>query len=625
MKKDQKLKEHIGKNTLIFLAINAILGTGIFFLPALGAITAGPASIISWIIMSVIAVFMALYFAELISMFPKCGGVYEYTKMAFGEFHSFIFGWIAWIVANITIAMLVIGSILYIFPGQPYIFNIILSSAFIMIFSLVSYRGISVSSKMLLFFGVMTVLTIVALIIPGLSFFDFRNLEPFFVGDYSLIFLATFLIAETFFGWETVAYLSEEVKDAKREVPRVLVLSTVIIAVLSIALVAVSLGSTAWDVFGQQQAPLSFLASIFFGSGAAKIFTAVIFIPIIGTAASWIVSSPRLLYAMSRDNVLVPRFGRLHKKYQTPHNAILFQTLVTIFVTIVALGDFYLVLSLLLPLAVIMYSGVLLSVVKLRISMPDIKRGFNAPFPRAGPIIIVLFNFFLLYTWLVRVQDAVSVFLMGIILIVIGVPLYVLIKLQTDRKFVERFFNKFSFVQDKTFRIWYTDKDVERIINELRLGKKSVVLDFGCGSGTTTAALAKRASGGMVIAVDVSQKQLDRAVERIKKASKKNVVLIKEYDLKFDENSFDAVAAVGVLEYLRNPGYTIQRLIKFLRPGGRFAFLSFGKSLGIPAPEYLADEKSIRKLFRGLPVSVKIKRQKKKLVEYWFIWGEKKK
>src|SRR3989344_7789458 len=111
-----QLKKSIGKKTLLILTINAILGTGIFFLPAIGAQYSGTSSIFSWAIMSFVAIAISLYFAELISMFPKSGGAYEFVKNAFGKSHGFLFGWISWIVANITIAMLIVGSILYIMP-----------------------------------------------------------------------------------------------------------------------------------------------------------------------------------------------------------------------------------------------------------------------------------------------------------------------------------------------------------------------------------------------------------------------------------------------------------------------------------------------------------------------------
>ena len=147
------LKQSIGRKALLFIAINAILGTGIFFLPAIGVQYAGAGSLLSWGVMGIFAMFISLYFAELVSMFPKSGGVYEFIKNAFGEFYSFIFGWVAWIVANITIAMLVVGSLIYLFPAESILFKAVASIGFILLFNYVSYRGMNVSSKLLLFFG----------------------------------------------------------------------------------------------------------------------------------------------------------------------------------------------------------------------------------------------------------------------------------------------------------------------------------------------------------------------------------------------------------------------------------------------------------------------------------------
>ena len=235
----QKLQKSIGNKTLMFLAINAILGTGIFFLPAAGASIAGASSMISWIIMALVAIGISLYFAELVGMFPKSGGVYEYVKQAFGHFAGFIFGWTAWIIANLTIAMLVAGSILYIMPGAGMEISIAFALFFILIFNAISYAGISLSTKFLLVFGILTVATIAILIMPGVAAVDLSNF--IFLAPLPSIFLAVYMISETFFGWETVTYLSEEVKNPKI-LPKTIVVATIFIAILSLLLVFVSIG-----------------------------------------------------------------------------------------------------------------------------------------------------------------------------------------------------------------------------------------------------------------------------------------------------------------------------------------------------------------------------------------------
>ncbi len=610
-----KLQKNIGNKSLMFLSVNAILGTGIFFLPAAGASIAGHSSLISWAMMSVVAIGISLYFAELVGMFPKSGGVYEYVKQAFGGFAGFVFGWTAWIIANLTIAMLIAGSILYIMPGASLVVSVSLALFFIVAFNLISYSGISLSTKFLLVFGILTVATIIILVIPGAFSFNFSKFV--FLAPVSSVFLAIYMISETFFGWETVTYLSEEVKNPKI-LPKTIVLATVFIAVLSLLLVIVSFAVSDISQFASSQAPLVFLSSVIFGQEFSKLFALLIFIPLIGTAASWIISSPRLLYAMSRDHSISSRFSQIHKKHKTPYYAIGFQTIVTIFLTLVAFGNYYILLSLLIPMVFLMYAAVMLSVVKLRFSMPDRHRLFSAPAPKIGPFLIIIFFGILFAIWL-STPNALATLLMVVILMLIGMPLYIMIKLNTDEKFTEKFFDNTSWFFDRLFSIWYTSADAQTVVSRLGLSKQSIVLDYGCGAGTTTSELADKAKN--VIAVDVSEKQMNLAMKKTK--HKSNIMFFKHSQVPELKNYFDAATAVGVLEYMKDPKKEVSRIISSLKKGGTFSFLSFGKALGFPAPQFAKNEHAIKELFKDLPVKLSVKKENKKLAEYWHIWGRK--
>jgi len=129
---------------------------------------AGPASLLSWVVAAIIALLFSFYFAELVSMYPKSGGVYEYVKNAFGSRASFVTGWTAWIIANITIAMLIVGSIMYILPDAAPLLKIGLSIGIILVFNFINYRGMNWAGKLLVFFGVMTIISILGIAIPGL-------------------------------------------------------------------------------------------------------------------------------------------------------------------------------------------------------------------------------------------------------------------------------------------------------------------------------------------------------------------------------------------------------------------------------------------------------------------------
>lgn len=613
-------KNRLGMKTLILLTLNAILGTGIFFLPAIGASYAGTASLFSWIIISVASILFSMYFAELVSMFPRSGGAYEYMKESFGEVPSFLIGWTSWIICNITIAMLMLGSFMYLMPQAGPVVYILLTIVFVVIFSYINFRGINYSAKLLIFFGIVTISTIVAIILPG---FSTTSIKLEYSVPLSAIFLATYYISENFFGLETTAYLVEEAHNPRKSVPKAMVWSTIIIAALTILLVIAVLGFPELNTLISQNSPLSYMIERTMGSTLGSIFSILIFIPLIGTAAGWIISSPRLLYAMARDKVLPHCFQKIHKKHKTPYNAIALQAVVIVIVSIVSLGSFKTVLGLLIPLVIIMYSAMLVCFIKLRKTHPG-KRHYKAPFGKYGAASLIVFYVGLLLLWLVQ-PGSLEISIMGVIFILIGIPLYMIIKLSTDTHFVEGFYDRISWLWDRSFRIWYDSKEAKNVINKIEFKKGMTILDFGCGSGITTLELAKKIrQEGTIVAVDISEKQLENAYRKINHSMKiSNVVFIKEshLDLKI---KFDALTMVGVVEHMNNPKKDIRKIFSTLKKGATFSIMSFGSTMGIPAPEFLADKKELKNFFKSIGVDVEIKSEKKKLTEYVYMWGKKK-
>ncbi len=612
-----KLKRTIGRRALLILAVNSIIGSSVFFVPAIAAGYAGSASLFAWAIMSIIAVIMSTYFAELVSMFPKAGGLYEYTKHAFGEFPSFLMGWVSSVVANIGISIEIVGALLYMFPGFPPLYNALLALLIIAFFNYIAYRGIDYSTKMLVIFGFLTLFSIFAIVVPGIPHVNPANFV--FLASLSSLALSIYFVSDVFFGWESATYLVEEVKNGRKVMPRMLILSTLIVCTLSVALAAVSLGVVNWRVLSGENAPLNAVAGVIYNSSG--LFSVLVFVVLMGTAASWIVSSPRLLYAMSRDKVLISRFQKIHPKYRTPHNAIFFQALVAAAVTLVGFADYNILLSMILPLEILMYAGLMVVVVKLRKKKAEYKSPFGLP----GAAFVFAFTLFILFVWLSQVSTAASIFSLSVLMVSFGVPMYLLIKLSTDVRFVEKFFDRISWFFDKTFPVWYGSMEIKKVLGKIRFRKKNVILDFGCGSGITTLQLARRlGKRGTIVAVDISEAQLNRAFRKIEKATKfSNVVFIKEHQLQVEPESFDAAVAVGVLEHLENPQDALRRIFSHLKKGGTFSFLSFGRSFGIPAPEFLSHVNKIKRAFKELGINASVKIEKKKFTEYIYIWGRK--
>ncbi|MEK6808691.1 MAG: APC family permease, partial [Nanoarchaeota archaeon] len=261
-----QLKRSLGFPTLLALSISSIIGTGMFFAPAIAAGIAGNISILAWIFLALVSVYVAGCFGELVSIYPKAGGIYEYAKQTYGRFISFILGWIGWLTESIITSLLIVGAITYLLPeGISSITTIIISLCFILLLNLITFIGLEASSIMIISFAIITLAVLSLIILRGLFFINLKNFIPFFTHPPSNIFLAMFFMAETFFGYEAATYLAEETKNPEKVIPKALIYGTIIVGALALLLVFILLGIFNWSNLAKLQSPVFELSKSIFG------------------------------------------------------------------------------------------------------------------------------------------------------------------------------------------------------------------------------------------------------------------------------------------------------------------------------------------------------------------------
>ncbi len=628
-----ELKKVLSPRTILLITINSIMGTGIFFLPAVGANHAGPASIISWTVLAFIAIYISMCFGELVGMFPKAGGVYEYCKQAYGRFPSFIFGWMTLIAGNVTIAMLIVGAIQYLLPFPLMSVKLIISLLFIFIFNFMAYKGMQTSAFMLVTFSIITVGTLTGLIIPGFFKFSLSNLTPFFIFPISAVLVTIFFIAETFFGWETATFLAEETKDAERVMPWALTRATWVISFICITFVVISLGVVPWQVFGESVAPLADLAKIYYGSWGVDIFTIMVYLSIIGSVAGWIVSAPRLILALAQDKLFLKQFAKIHPVNSTPYMAILFQTILTSILVVLGSSspDAYRTLLLLLvPMVLIMYSGVMISLVVLRYKQPDTKRPYKVPFGKVGPILVVLFSIFLISVWLFEEKGALQSASLGLSFIALGIPLYFLLEMYYDPKMIVRvndLFANFALFTEGMMLPSSVKKELLQLLGDIK-GKK--VLEFGCSVGTLTVLLAHAVGNkGKVYATDSSEHGVRIAQRRIEKEGHKHVHIIHDPEgnrVHPTVPKVDAVISVGMIGYVQQVERVLQHMNRRLKKGAKIVFMDYDKFFDvIPNIHWLSKDEEIVRIFKKEGFNVGVIRKQGFAWQYIYIYGVKEK
>jgi len=621
-----ELKKVLSFRAILLITVNSIMGTGIFFLPAVGARVGGPASLLAWIALSLLCIYIAMCFGELTSMYPKSGGIYEFCKHAYGRFFSFLIGWTTFIAGNVTIAMLVVGAIQYLLPVKAPLLTIPVCLVFILMFNYIAFRGMKTSAVMLIAFAFITLLAVLGLAIPGLFRMDLANFTPFMVFPATSIFVTIFMISETFFGWETATFLAEETKDGAKVMPKALIWGTVIIAVICLISVVASLGVINWQTFGQSSAPLTDLASFHFGARGAYIFTLITYMAIIGSVAAWIVSEPRLILAMAKDKLFLKQFAAIHPKYSTPHKAILFQTGLTTILVIIGAGSYETLLKILVPLVLIMYAAVMLSVTVLRYRQPKQTRYYKAPLGKIGPVIVAAILLSLIGYWMFATEGAFSLLRIAFSFVLLGIPVYLLLELYYNPKAIAVANDLLAY-----FALWFENLTLPKRLRKKMLTllghvQGKTVLELGCTVGTLTKTLAREVGkDGKVIATDISLKNIKITTNRMKRHPHVTILHHKNPNTLHPKiPAIDAVVAEGTLGYTEKISSLLQQLNKKMHRGDKLCFLEYDRFFRIiPNIPWLTKDDSIRTVFAKNGFDVQVLRKRGLFWQYVYIYGKK--
>ena len=624
-----ELKRVLGFWTVLSLSIISIMGTGLFFGAAIGSSYSGNASILAWIILSVIAVYISMYFAELTSMYPKAGGIYEFGKHAYNRFFSFLMGWSAWIVGNLTNTLMIVAAIDYLIPEPSHFWlKIGISVLFIVVLNLVAYFGIGASVFLLVVFAITSVSVLLSLIIPGLFQTNAVNYFPFFSFGAVSIFVTIFFIAESFFGWEGATYLAEETHEPEKTIPKAIVIGTIVVGILGISMAIVSLGIIPWKILATSDAPLSIVSERILGRSGMKAINIGIFVAIIGSAASGIITMPRLILALARDKLFIAQLSDIHEKFKTPYKAVIFQTIVSLLVFGMAFR-YKALLSLLLPMGFIIYFLVILSVLVLRSKEPNIKREFKVPFARVGSIVVMAFIAILVIAWVFYDKSAINTLKLGISLIFVGVPIYIMLEIYYNPDTIIKVNDALAYLTLLTERIILPKSVRNEVIELLGNIKGKKILEFGCSVGTLTMHLAEAVNPkGRVYATDLSKRDLLITKKRLIKKGHSHVIVVHdEHQINRVHPSIphvDAIVSIGMMGYLQDVKKVLKEMRSLLPYGGKIVFVDYADFFKIiPNVAWLSNDKVIEKMFRDAGFSVFVTRKKGLFWNYVYVYGIK--
>jgi APA family basic amino acid/polyamine antiporter len=318
---ETKLKPALSLFDATAISVGAIVGAGIFVVTGITASYAGSALIISMLVAALISSFTALSFAELTAWLPTEGSVYEFGHQLISPFAGFLSGWM-WMLSNtFSGAAVSLGFAYYfasLFPTLPpqYVAAILCIA-----FTALNFFGIRHSATFNNLLVVAKLAILAFFCVFGLFHANPANFNPF-TPLQTGVFTGAFYIFFAYGGFGRVAVVAEEVKDAKRNVPRAIMLSLAISTIFYLVVGAVAVGLVGAQTLAGSSSPLSDAISV---AGSPIVVQIVSTGGLLATASvllTSILGVSRMAFAMARRKDLPQRLSKLHPKYNTPYFAI---------------------------------------------------------------------------------------------------------------------------------------------------------------------------------------------------------------------------------------------------------------------------------------------------------------
>ncbi len=637
-----ELKRTLGFwTTCAFIFLN-LVNTGIFFAVALASQAAGPGMIVAVSALALMSVYTAMCFAELTTMFPSAGGVYEFTKRAYGSFASFEIGWVVWLINNIATALLVIAAIEYLFPEgalaglpiSPLVLKTGIAIALIALMNYVAYRGAESSARLMLTLSLFSVVLFALLIVPGLLQIHAAQLR---LADIHLttVFIAMFLLSETFFGWESVSFMAEEIEEPERTIPRALIATTAFASFVALALALITVGVIGMPrlASGEVARPvIELLSQMGFPGWLVLIANVGIVLAFLGNAAGSIIGNPRLLMALSRDKLFIEQFAEIHPRRQTPYRAILMQSAVAILIVALAHGAYDRLLEMLIAPSLVLYAATLFLVPLFRARMPERERPYKAPGGRWLPLLLVAFYVGMLATWAASDPGALSQLRLLGSFMLFSIPIYLLLTYFYNPDAIITTVDRFA-----VLNLWFENVLVPRRVREEILelipdanGKHLV--ELGAGVGSLTMHLAEHVGpAGKVYAIDFSSGNVRILERRVLRRGHAHVKVIHDPHLVNrihpSVERADIAVSVGNLSYIQDVRKVLRELHAILPERGRVCFVEYVDFFWILPnnPKWLSREDEIQRIFAEAGFSVNVRSRRGIFWRYLFIYGVKQK
>ena len=335
-KPEADLVRGIRRWDLVAIAINGIIGAGIFGLPAKVYSLIGTYSLIAFVVCAVIVALIILCFAEVGSRFEETGGPYLYAREAFQPAVAFEIGWLIWLARITAFAAncnLLINYLSYFWlQATAPIWRTSIIVLIVIVLAIINVLGIRQAAIVSNVFTIGKLVPMILFIAAGLFFLNPQAYELGPRPTTGAFSQSVLLLVYAFTGFEMATIPAGEVRDPRKSLPRALLIAILVVAILYIMIQVVCVGTL--PELAQSQKPLADAGSRFLGTAGGAIISAGAIISITGNLNILLLSGSRLPFAMAEQQQLPALIGSIHRRFFTPYVAILITAALMLLLTL---------------------------------------------------------------------------------------------------------------------------------------------------------------------------------------------------------------------------------------------------------------------------------------------------
>jgi basic amino acid/polyamine antiporter, APA family len=430
------------------LVVCGAIGADIYIISALSSAYLGPASLVVFIVAGLIAIIITLNFAEAAALVSKVGGAFAYVNEAWGDFAGFLVGWPLWIAAVAGLAVMPVAFVRYLsyfVPSLTVIQGDVIKIVFVAAIAYINVRGAKAAGRINDVLTIAKLSPLLLLIVAGFVYLVVHpgtaasNLVPFAPLGFSNFAPALIIIFWAYTGFELAVIPSGEVENPTKTLPKAMILGMAIVTFFYIAVGFMTLAVVNWTSLQYDVAPLATAGSVVLSYTPAlaliggTILGLGALISISGFDESGTLATARLSFAISLEGLFPRLFSRIHPRFGTPSNAIIIQSAIALFASLIG-GLTQLIIFSAFNLAFV-YMATCAAVLTLRGRQTDSDRTYlerlTGP---AIPIAGIILSGFLIY------ECGITTIAFGIVSILIGIPIYVLYAPRTEITTLKRDF-----------------------------------------------------------------------------------------------------------------------------------------------------------------------------------------